>query len=219
MLESIGKNWISILSLAVSVFVLYNNYLSKFRLEIRDAGRIQVSKNPFSEGLQQPCLIIDLIFTNQGVRKGIVEDIAISLTDKDKTSIFRSLLIVTDRSKNFQSELIPPKTESFTAFGLGKEESIVKQIMLVPTDSSQSSPFTISTYHADIWAFSSEYKDWVKYRSVTFNISEDDVKALNMSTVTPQPNGGYFVKWVTQDKPLQGSETRLIALKNKIIAK
>jgi len=217
MLNYLIKNWIAILSLIISITVLYINYLQGFRLQIREVGRIQIAKNPFSEGLKQSCLFLDLIFSNRGAKTGVVEDVAISVNERGNPTILRSLFVVTDRTKHFQKELQPPQMESFTAFELGKQTSLAKEIMFVPFESELAFFFKAGTYDADVWAVSSKKGEWVKYASFVFTVKDEDIKALDTTTITPQSGGGYFIKWITQDKPLESSEERLKNLKLKIL--
>jgi len=128
----IFDNGISIVALCISLFLLYRDYLQPFRITVRAVGRITLSKNPWSAELQEDCIQIDLVFSNHGARKGVVEDVALELSSGDIRLFFRSFGIVRDRSLNLGKELPPPTMETFIGFELGKKESTVRRVILVP---------------------------------------------------------------------------------------
>ncbi len=210
------QNFIAVISLVISTTVLYIEYVRSFRVVIYDGGRVQIAKNPFSEDLRQPAVFLDMIISNRGARAGVVEDIALILKKNSETEIFRSLLEVTDRTKSFQGELKPPQAETFIGFELRKGETKIKQILFVPHENSSDFSFQTGEFNVDLWATTSKTKKWAKYNSVGFTISSEDIRVLDDSTITPQPGGGYFVKWMTQDKPTERSEKRLNDLKTHL---
>ena len=218
MIEYLLKNWIAVAALAISAVLLYKDYIKPFSLDVRPAGRITISKNPFSEGLSQDSIQLDIIFTNQGARRGIVEDIALVVKAKDKLGVFRSLAEQTDRSLNLQKELVHPKLESFIGFQLAKSESLIHRIFFVPHSASAIVQLSIGTYDADVWVKSTESKKWIKKDFMNFTIDAEDIESLGKSKMTPQPEGGYFIKMITRDKVLSQGEERLKEL-NEIISK
>ena len=150
MIEYLLKNWIAVAALAISGWLLYKDYIQPFQLNVRPAGRITISKNPYSEGLSQDSIQLDLIFTNQGARRGIVEDVALVVKSNGKHGIFRSLAEQTDRSLNLQKELVPPKLETFIGFQLAKAESTIHRIVFVPHSESAIVQLSVGTYEADL---------------------------------------------------------------------
>jgi len=208
-IECLLKNCIAVTALAISAWLLYKDYIQPFQLDVRPAGRITISKNPFSEGLSQDSIQLDLIFTNQGARRGIIEDVAVVINANGKQSIFRSLAEQTDRSLNLQKDLVPPKLESFIGFQLAKSESLIHRIFFVPHSASAIVQLSIGTYDADVWVKSTESKKWIKKDFMNFTIDAEDIESLGKSKMTPLPEGGYFIKMITRDKVLSQGEERL----------
>lgn len=218
MIDYLIKNWIAVAALTISAVLLYKDYIKPFCLDVRPAGRITISKNLFSEDFSQDSIQLDLIFTNQGARKGIVEDIALVVKADDKLGLFRSLAEETDRSIHLQKELIAPKLESFIAFQLAKSESSIHRILFVPHSTSAINQLSIGTYGADVWVKSTESKKWIMKDFMEFTIDAEDIESIGKSKMIPQPQGGYFIKMITRDKVLKQGEERLKEL-NEIISK
>jgi hypothetical protein len=148
-------NWISIAALGVSSFLLYRDHLLPFRLELRSGGRITVAKNPFSEGLKQDCVFLDLIFTNLGARRGVMEDVAVLVGTQAEGILLRTHSVATDRTLQFLKELRPPQLEPFTAFELKNDESAARRILFVPLTGAESFVLKTGSYTAEVWARSS----------------------------------------------------------------
>lgn len=202
-------------ALALSGFLLYRNHFRGFRLIVRNAGRITVGKDPLSK-LTRPYLAADIVFSNDGSSRGVVEDVAITLTSHTINVLFRSFLVITDRTKQWQKELMPPKAESFISFDLGPGQSMVKEISFVPADDNAEFTLDAGEYQATIWAMPSINQKWEKYDSFPFTISQEDVDEINKSSITSQPDGRLFINWKTRDKPTDIAERRLQDLKSHI---
>jgi len=183
---------------------------------VRAAGRITLSKNPWSEGLRQECLHLDLIFTNQGAKRGVIEDVAVSIQGLGARAFFRSLAMVSDRTLKLQKELVPPTVETFISFELGQGESTVRRVLWVPHASSIDFSFQATTYTGTLWVCHSGSKKWMRSATFAFTVDREDLTELAKSTATPQPNGGYFVKWLTRDKVLNQTESKLNELQLKL---
>lgn len=204
-----AKNWIAILALGISAWLFYKDYLQPFRLDVRSVGRITISKNPFSEELRQDSILLDLIFANQGAKRGVVEDVVLAINTDDWNGIYRSLAEQKDRSLNLQKDLVPPKLETFIGFELVKYDSMVRRILFVPYSEDGELKLSVGTYFADLWVRSSESTQWVKKNSIKFTIEPKDVETIKKSQINLQPEGGYFVKWFTVDKILDQSNKRI----------
>ncbi|MCH8942857.1 MAG: hypothetical protein IIA48_10540 [Bacteroidetes bacterium] len=203
---------ISSIALIISGILLYIDYLKPFDLSIKTAGRITISKNPWAEELRQDCIQLDLVFTNNGARRGVIEDVALELQTNDKKFLFRSYAIVRNRSLTLGKDLIPPSLEPFISFELGKMESSVKRILFIPHTDSLLSNFIAETYKVIIWIRNSSDKKWIYYENFVITIDKDDIDVLAKSKMTKQPDGRYYINWLTLDKVLDQSENELSEL-------
>ena len=210
------EHWIAVVALCISGFLLYQDHLKPFKLAVRGAGRITIARNPWSEGLRQSCIEIDLIFTNEGARRGVVEDVAVRLYDPHGGAFFRSYGVAIDRQLNLQRELVPPRLEMFIGFELSKGESMVRRILLVPHVNSIAFSFAPISYAAEIWVRSTEAPDWVRYDSFGFTVDQEDIDTLARSKVTPQPDGSVFVEWLTRDKVADQNDKRVAVLEERL---
>ncbi len=214
LLNYIADNWISIVALSISLLLLYRDYFQPFRLSVRAVGRITISKNPWSEGLQQDCIHIDLVFSNQGAKRGVVEDVALELWSGEIRAFFRSLAIIRDRSLNLGKELLPPALETFIGFELSKTDSTVRRVLLVPHDNSPTSYLQALAYEGKIWIKHSRSKKWIEGPIFAFNVEKEDLEELAKTTIVPQPDGRYYVNWITRDKVLDKTANELDELLN-----
>ncbi len=223
---SASWDWMSLTALAVSVVALllsigttYWEHWRSFRLDIRSAGRITLSRDPWSPNLTRDALFVDAIFTNTGARRGVVEDVALVVQRAGQKSLFRSFATQRDHTLNLTGELVPPKLEPFVGFDLGRFESTVRRLFFVPhTDASDASwkTFQLGRHTGEIWARSTDKPDWCKHATVTFSIETSDLDQLSSSKAIPQAEGGYFVKFVTQNKVVEESENALQALADRL---
>lgn len=184
LLAYLGEHWVAIAALAISAFLLYRDHLTPFKLEVRSAGRATVARNPFSEGLKQGCVLADLIFTNLGTKRGVVEDVALSVQSIAGLTLLRSHSIVLDRTINLAQGLPPPSLEPFTGFALSKEEAVVRRLLFLPTDQAAAFEISPGKYSAGIWTRSSPSPDsWSSHGAISF-------------TVDGWPgSGGYSIRW------------------------
>lgn len=70
--------FVALVSFVMSIYTLYVTSLRPFAPHAVAAGRIVLLKNPFSSELKQDAFMIDVIFTNRGANRGVVEDVAVS---------------------------------------------------------------------------------------------------------------------------------------------
>lgn len=203
------KNWIAIIALIISLGLLYKDYLQPFEVDVQPAGRIKLSKHFLSKELSESSIQLDLIFTNQGARRGFVEDIAIVVKTNGKQGIFRSLAEVTDRTIEFQKELVPPKLESFIGVQLGKYESSPHLVYFIPFSGSEIVQLSEGAYVLDLWIKSTESQNWIKKDSLKFHVNSEDIISLNKSKIIPQPDGRLYISLMQQDKALSYVEDRL----------
>lgn len=207
--DYLGDNWISIFALLISLVLLYRDYLQPFKLYVRGVGRVIISKNPWSEGLQQACIHLDLVFSNIGANRGVIEDVALELRSYKSHVILRSLATVSDRSMRLGKDLLPPELESFIGFELEKRESTMKQILFVPYTGFDTFNFKATTYGGVIWVKHSNHQKWVNVYNLEFSVDEDDLIELDKSTMTLQPDGRFYVNWITRNKVLKQTESLL----------
>ena len=209
-------NWMAIAALSISVILLYREHLKAFRLEVRTAGRVSISKNPFSGMLKEACLLLDLSFLNQGARRGVVEDVAVHVSRDKGLALFRSYAVVQNRTLNFTKEPPPPVLESFAGFELTRGESVVKRIMFLPYFGSEDFEFEQVSYTADVWVKSTDQSDWKRQESVRFTVDSGDMTTLAKMTPVPEEGGGYYLKWLTRDKVVDEAKEQLEVLKKKL---
>ena len=128
---------ISILALSLSIWNFYYTQLRKFKLKVYDAGRYDISVNFFNS--YQLALYPILIFSNMGIKTGIIENILLKLWTQDKSYIFVPHATVLSRKIYFMQEAddFPPtpEMESFCSFSLASKEVIAKKLMFVPHQS------------------------------------------------------------------------------------
>lgn len=211
-------NWISFLALAVSVFLLWRDYVEPFNLSARPAGRITVAKNPFSQALREDCILVDLIFENGGARGGVVEDVALVARSPDGTGVFRSLAVQAERTLNLTRDLPPPFLETFVSFHLAKQESAVRRLLFVPRSGDGFVRFAPGQYTLEVWVRGSRIDGWEKMAQATFTYDADDAAALDRTSAAPDLKGGQFVEWLTRDKVLDESDQQLRALAEQLRA-
>lgn len=219
MFDYLLNNWISILALIISGWLLYHDYLMPFRPSIRAIGRVTISKNPLFGGLQQDCIHVDIVFSNQGAKRGAIEDVAIEINLGQNSSLFRSIAVMQNRNLPLGNELIPPTLESFVGFELGKSESVVKRILFVPHSGSASFSLKENNYRGTIWVRHSSARKWIKYTDFEFNVDKDDLSELSKSTMVLQPDGRYYISWITRDKVLSSTEDHLLELSKYLVKK
>lgn len=224
LIDSAGSNVVQLLrdqgvaalALIISGFVLYQDYLRKFKLKVRSAGRVTITKNPFLIGMKHACLFLDLLFSNIGSTSGAVEDVAICVYDGARKVILRSQFLITDRTMHLEKGLQPPKMESFISFQVGKRESLVKQIVFTQEYADTPLSFEKKAYTADIFVIDSIAKAWKLATSIEFSIDQEDVDVLSEIKATHQPDGKIFVNWLSRDKQTLNTTERLEALRKRI---
>lgn len=207
-------NWISLLALAVSAFVLYLEHLRSFRLKVGLGGRISITKNPLSP--DESALVVDLILSNAGSRNGVIEIIAIAVKSDQFSNFYAAHLEFEDRSLSLGATLAPPVLVPFVSFQLAKREAVSKRILF---RSVSGGPDVLPTgsYRADIWAVASNTKSWRKVASMQFAVDSFDVGELREIRATPQPDGRFYVNWKTRDKLIKSYEDRLEELRKRLL--
>lgn len=216
-LGQLKKEPIAIVALLISLLVLWQEHLRPFQLDLRAAGRIGLAKNPRSEGLRQDCLFLDVILSNSGSRRGVIEDLAIVLRNGNESTLFRTIYEVLDRTENFSGGYPPPKMETFVGFDLAKNEDLVKRIMFVPHKNSDSFRFSATDYSLELWAKISAQTGWKRYEVLSLTPEANELANLEKTEAIPQPGGGYFVKWSIYERPFNVVEDRLRELREKAV--
>jgi hypothetical protein len=216
MLPYLIDNWISIAALAVSSFLLWRDYLMPFRLDVRSVGRISVAPNPFSSGLRQASVILDLLFANTGSRRGVVEDLAIQIRGPKGATLLRSQTVLLDRKLRMQKDEAGPTMEAFLAFDLTKGERLVKRILFVPVDGRAEFSFEPGPFRADVYARSSHVDAWRRYEALEFTVDAEDVKGLATSKASLNPDGTQLVSWTTRNKLLDASRRGIEQLQKQL---
>jgi hypothetical protein len=209
-------NLIAIAALMISLFLLFVDHLKPFRLAVRPAGRITISRNPFSAQLAESCVLIDLMFTNQGARRGVVEDVALFVRGQERSALFRSHAFERRRALNLGRALVPPELETFLGFEVAKDETIVRRVFLVPSPKFAGFALQVGPYSADLWVLSSISPEWVQRESLNFTVDSDDIVTLANIKVTPEPDGAVFVEWLTRDKVLDQTADRVRRLEDRV---
>jgi len=208
-------HWLALLALVVSITGVYFAYLRSFSPDIRDAGRVAVTKNPHA--ITQSAFILDLIFTNGGARTGTIDDVALSVqSPAGSTSLFRSFSEITDRTLQYTKDLSPIKSEPFIAFTLKGGESSVKSILFVPHDPQSDPGLSVGEYQLKVYAATSKNKSWRQYDVLTVAVDQADLDVLNQITATPQPDGRLFINWKARVKATKKPESRLKLLEKEI---
>jgi hypothetical protein len=207
---------IAIIALILSGLIFFQDHLKPFNLSTRASGRAVIAKNPYTEDLKQDCLLVNMIFSNSGSRRGVIEDIALCLNYKNEKIILRSFAVKKDRTLNVTKGLPPPQLETFLSFNLGKGESNVKEIMFIPLEKESSFSFEDQLYNADIWVLSS--KDWEKHKPFSFLLTKEDIESISNPQFKKFEDGSRFIKWTNRDKPLASIEKQLSELE-KLIGK
>jgi hypothetical protein len=217
----VAANWagfVAVVSFVMSLYTLYFTYLRPFAPHATAAGRVVLLKNPFSSGLKHAALMLDIIFTNRGANRGVVEDVAISL-DRGGGSyplVLRSLAIDRERRLNLAGGWPAPELETFLAFEIGPGESVAKRVLFVPVDATSDLAFEARSYDASLWMWTSRRDDWQRSDSLAFSVDDDDLKSLSSSVIEAGQEGGQFVKLMTRDKPLDDIEGRVRQLQGKL---
>lgn len=200
-------------ALIVSLVVFWRTYLRGFRPRVRNAGRLTLGNDPFSM-LTRPFYSVDIIFSNEGSSIGTVADVALVLTRNGKRTVCRSFMVVLDRRKRMEKELMPPEMESFASFDLGPGESLTRQIAFIPALDVQT-PISAGDYHAAIWIRSSARRRWGKCDAFPFSVSDEDIIEIGKSKLTQQQDGKFFIEWRTRDKVTQVVDRELDELKRR----
>ena len=205
---------ISIIAIIISAITYWNDTLKSFKLTVFDAGRVELTINPYKAPNREPALMVELIFFNEGARSGVVQDVALKVEFPNGEDIlFRSMVIATDRTLQFGKELESPKLESFVGFTIPGQNSVFRKIMFVLDKPNNFKDFPLGRYNTEIFAISSSSQEWQSHGSFGFLIEESDLKQLAKNVFTLQPDGRYFLKWYTQSKATEERRKSLTALR------
>lgn len=195
-IKLLASNWISILALGISFIALYKTDFQPFSLAINTAGRFSLSVN--LKNSSQIAISPSLIFTNEGVRTGIVENLAIIITTpKNSKKILIPLLTLDDMGINSTKESKPLEATAFTGFSLMGKETVSKRIMFVP-QSSEKFIFEQGDYLLEIFAKSSGDKSLKKSGEMKITIDSIDMSEIfkNIPNIKPGQTayveGAYF---------------------------
>ncbi len=207
---------LELLALILSFILFYRDYLKRFKLELVSAGRVTITKNPFSPGVLHACLFIDLLFYNHGATNGTIKNMAVCLHDGDKKILLVAWCIIADRTKRFEKDPQFPQMESFISFQIRSRESFVKQIVFAQQNNAVPYNFEEKNYKADIYVLTAKSNKWKCETQIDFSIDRNDIETLSKIVITPQSNNGYMVNWLSQDKQTLFTEKNLQNLKAKI---
>lgn len=207
---------ISILAFAVSAATYYSNYLRPISLKIRDTGRYQITKNPYTEPLE-PAVILDLLFINEGAVYGVVEDVAVILnTPSGGRVLFRSFLEVIDRTLHDERNIEPLKTAPFASFGLKGGESVLKSLFFIRKSPSDYMSFVAGRYCATIFARDASGKGWTEFKGPAFVVAADDAEFVNAVRSVVLPSGQRAVPWRARGNPTYDANELLGGLEKKL---
>ncbi|MBI5294789.1 MAG: hypothetical protein HY869_04890 [Chloroflexi bacterium] len=211
----------SAISLLLSLFTLWVNRYSKFKLEVVSTSRINLTKNPHSLGAKHPAIVLQLLFTNKGAQLGYVNDIAISLKNRDSKNqsiVFRSLYEQIEDTLNFTDQLPPPKLTAFLSFPIKSGETVAKKIWFVPAQFEEVVKFEEKKYIITPYTSDTTSKGWNIWEEIQVDINKEDLQEINKTTATPTAGGGQFVKLMVHSKPTVKAEEMLKALETKLAA-
>lgn len=196
----LGEHWISLTALCVSGYTLWSDRLKSFCLAIRSSGRITLTRQPWSPGLAQDALFLDLVFANTGSRSGFLDSVGVVVRGGGTSTLLGAHSEMTDRTLSLGSNLPPPSLTPFVGRVLHKGESQTAKILFVPNDPSSTFQFALGRYALDVYARSQGGSAWKKMTSIEVEVTQPDLLAIASSSATPNPAGGHFVKWIFQDK-------------------
>ncbi|MDO8541852.1 MAG: hypothetical protein Q7S40_15555 [Opitutaceae bacterium] len=212
-LDYLTKNWIAVISLGLSSFVFYHNYLRSYRLDVRTTGRATITKHPFSEGLREMAISMELMLLNRGIRPGVIENVALVVTNPDKRRFdFRAFAILTEQRLALGKELAPPAMEAFRAFSVRKEETLTREILFSPLPASAGFVFSPGRHVLDVWLLDSSGKKWRQAASTALEINAPDIQQVERCTSTPQPGGGAYVVWMLHNMTTSDFNSQLESL-------
>ncbi len=212
---------ISIFSLGVSGYVLWNDYLKRFALEINTAGRIIILNDPASRNVTKKFMFaLPILIANTGAMSGTVKDLAIKISDEGGNSIlFRSWVEFTDEELNFSAELKGLPSKAFHGFQLGKKESVNLTPVFRQFDLEDPFDLKKGKYRLTLLFRTSRSQDWEELavgESLTFTIVEDDINELNKGGFLNDPSNPKFnFKMIAHNKPLDDIESALQSLRSE----
>ncbi len=209
---------VAILALPISIYNTWEAHFVPFELRVYDSGRLEWTKD--HRDIKEPMIFADLIFSNFGARKGLVKQMALTLRKADESgefTLFRPLVVMTDRSLKLGKELMPPDLESFTAFEVGALETTVKKIGFVPHVIPSGFAYAKGSYDVIVFLKGTRYKTWKRVAAMRYSIDDADLAQLNQITSQPQQDGRSFVNWRTQSKVSESLEDSLQELKQRLV--
>jgi hypothetical protein len=194
---------ISILSLVVAGFALYETHLKPFRPEMRAGGRVRLAQLPPPLGAR---IELDLIFTNHGALRGVVEDVAVLLAGPEgfRFQTFESLWRRTDRTLNLRwqgSAPPPPRAETFVAFDLPPRTALTHAILFVPSGTSQDGPWELGEYQGQAWYRHSGSTSWQAGPIFSFTVDSHDIAVLSKVEIVTE-HGRETASLAERDKKL-----------------
>jgi len=208
---------ISVLALALSGVTFWNDALKPFRLTVQNAGRVELTLNPYRAPSREPALMAELIFGNSAARSGALEDVALAVRfPGGEHVLFRSMVVSTDRTQQLGKELGTPRLESFVGFNVAGRETVVRHIMFVLEKPGQFTDFPVGRYSVDVLALASGSTEWARQDNFTFAVDKADLATLAKTAFTLQPDGRYYVNWSTQSKVTEEREAALKALHERL---
>lgn len=209
---------LSTLALGVSAYTLWAARLAPFRLSLATTGRAVLTNNPSYPGGRQVAVGLRLLFTNEGARHGYVRDLAVAMNragSDDAPLLLRSVYEQTDDTLNATRDLPPPKLTAFTSFAVKPGETVMKTVFFMPFDRHRDSAYQLAQYSFTPYS-RVHHREWVAWKPITVAVSDEDLAALAKMTVTPDTDGGQFVKWIQHSKPTSEEDTALHLLKKRL---
>ena len=194
-------NWsavLSILAIGISVVTLYKTVLKPFTLEVRESGRVELGIDPYTTPDFKFVFSVDLGFSNKGIGPGVVEDVALHVTNPGgQQLVFRSLLEYQSRRLHFTQPPPQPELEIFLGFDLKGLESVSKKIMF--SLYNEQEPFIVpGEYTIDVHCRTSRNHDWNRFLSIDLSIKQEEINKVRQTTATQVQGGGYNVNLITQ---------------------
>ena len=208
---------VAILALPISIYNTWEAHFVPFELRVYDSGRLEWTKDP--RDIKEPMIFVDLIFSNFGARKGLIEEIALAVHKTGETresTLYRPVYIMTDRSLKLGKELPPPDLETFTAFEVGALGTTVKKIGFVPWVTPSGFVYSKGEYDVRVFLKGTRQKEWKRVAVMRYSIADADLQVLGQITSQPQQNGLSYINWKTQSKGSESLEDSLQQLKRQL---
>lgn len=208
---------ISIVSLALSLYVLWATRVAPFKLKVLITGRVEFIRTPPPNLL--PRISMRLLFINEGARRGYVDNVALAVTDAHSAKIpllFGALFEDVTEVNYAKEQQNIPHWVAFPSFNIGPGESLIKRVVFVPYDadvkfSPEAGDCSITPYTAKV-----EGRNWKRWKTVTVTFSEQNVENLS-PILSPLLSPNQIPQSAYISMPLKHRVTLLAKLKTALM--